>query len=139
MTVKYDLDQVTRDPEALIRHVLAVRTKAYAPYSQFPVGAILIGANGECYEGVNVENASFGLTNCAERTAVFSAVAAGCSDWSLMALATAGGHMPCGACRQVLVEFNRELPIWIVDADSERIVSEVVVSELLPGRFELPS
>ncbi|MEZ6116664.1 MAG: hypothetical protein R3C28_08835 [Pirellulaceae bacterium] len=55
-----------------------------------------------------------------------------------MVLATAGGHMLC-VCRQVLVEFNSELPIWIVDADSERVVSEVVVSELLPGRFELPS
>ena len=99
-----------------VARAAAVRREAYAPYSRYPVGAAVL-AEGEIFAGCNVENVSFGLTMCAERVAVFSAVAAGKRRIKGIALLADGSRppVPCGACRQVLYEFNPEM--WIVCAD----------------------
>lgn len=121
--------------QQLIAAALDVRGRAYAPYSHFAVGAALLGEAGQIFTGCNVENASFGMTICAERAAVFAAVAAGCRKFAGLALAIAGAHSPCGACRQVLAEFADDLPILIVDAENSNSVVEITLAELLPGRF----
>ena len=121
----------------LITAATAVRDNAYAKYSKFHVGAALLTDSGRLFTGCNVENASYGLTLCAERVAVSSAVAAGERQFVAMAIATAGGHAPCGACRQVIVEFAPELPILLVDADDQANVRETDMRTLLPERFEL--
>jgi len=121
--------------QRLIDAALKARQQAYAPYSKFPVGAAVLTEEGQVFIGCNVENASFGLTNCAERAAVFAAVAAGHRQFAALAVATEGGYSPCGACRQVLAEFSDDLPILIIDARSEGRVEEVSLTELLPRRF----
>lgn len=134
----------TDERQKLIQAACDIRQRAHAPYSKFHVGAALLTASGKIFTGCNVENASYGLTICAERSAVVSAVAAGegkagpANDWVAMAVATPGGHSPCGACRQVLVEFAPELPILLVDSDkpnSPQGVHETNMQTLLPGRF----
>jgi cytidine deaminase, homotetrameric len=121
--------------EALIAAALQVRQRAYAKYSQFLVGAALLTADGRTFTGCNVENVSYGLTNCAERSAVFAAVAAGQQRFELLAIASAGGVTPCGACRQVLVEFAPDLPILLIDVDKPGQVVEANLNHLLPGAF----
>jgi cytidine deaminase len=130
--------------QKLIHAACDIRRNAHAPYSKFHVGAALLTGSGKIFSGCNVENASYGLTICAERSAVVSAVAAGegkagaANDWVAMAVATPGGHSPCGACRQVLVEFAPELPILLVDSDqpdAPQGVKETDLRTLLPGRF----
>jgi len=121
--------------EQLIESALAVRERAYARYSQFHVGAALLAASGRIYVGCNVENASYGLTICAERAAVFAAVAAGERQFVRLAVATAGGGTPCGACRQVLAEFAPELPILLIDADRPNDYVETNLGALLPRAF----
>lgn len=121
--------------QRLIDAAVKARQQAYAPYSKFPVGAAVLTEEGQVFIGCNVENASFGLTNCAERAAVFAAVAAGHRQFAAVAVATEGGYSPCGACRQVLAEFSDDLPILIIDARSEGRVEEVSLTELLPRRF----
>jgi len=123
------------DVRALIASAIAVRQQAYAKYSDFLVGAALLAADGRVYCGCNVENVSYGLTNCAERTAAFSAVAAGQRQFVLLAIASSGGVTPCGACRQVLAEFAPELPILLVDVDRPGQVVEANLRDLLPGAF----
>src|SRR5688500_2323070 len=93
------------DKVQLIQAALAARMHAYATYSVFAVGAAILAANGRTFTGCNVENASYGLSICAERSAVFAAVAAGQRQFELLAVASPGGATPCGACRQVLAEF----------------------------------
>ena len=122
---------------ALIEAAAMARMRAYAPYSQFLVGAALVAADGTVHLGCNVENASYGLTQCAERVAVSAAVAAGHREFSRLALASSGGVMPCGACRQVLAEFCRDLPILLIDVDRQNAVQEVRLADIFPGRFEL--
>jgi cytidine deaminase len=121
--------------QRLIDAALEARQRAYAPYSNFPVGAAVLTEDGQVFGGCNVENTSFGLTNCAERTAIFTAVTAGHRQFAALAVATEGGFPPCGACRQVLAEFSDDLPILIVDTRSEGQVKEVSLAELLPRRF----
>jgi cytidine deaminase len=121
----------------LIQAALAVRERAYARYSQFHVGAALLAASGRIYVGCNVENASYGLTICAERAAVFAAIAAGERQFERLAIATAGGGTPCGACRQVLVEFAPELPILLIDVGRPDAYVETNLRELLPLAFML--
>ena len=113
------------------------REQAYAPYSKFLVGAALLTDDGQIISGCNVENASYGLTICAERNAVFAAVTQGHRQFQAIALATVGGATPCGACRQVLAEFCDDLPILIVDVDQPDRVTETSLAVLLPGRFKL--
>jgi cytidine deaminase len=129
------LAQLSPEDRQSIDEALAVRQRAYAPYSGFLVGAALRTAEGTIVVGCNVENASYGLTNCAERTALFAAVAAGEKGFTRLVIASAGGVTPCGACRQVLAEFAPNLPILLVDADRPEEVAEVNLADLLPGRF----
>ena len=132
------MDSSTRS--RLIQAALAVQQRAYAHYSQFHVGAALLAASGDIFTGCNVENASYGLTICAERSAVFAAIAAGQQRFEMLAIAARGGASPCGACRQVLVEFAPELPILLIDSEYPARINEVNLRDLLPGafRFSLP-
>lgn len=121
----------------LCQAALAARENAYAVYSKFAVGAAVIDRNDRVFVGCNVENASFGLTVCAERNAVFNAVVNGSRDFKAMAIATSGGHLPCGACRQVLVEFQDDLTLLICDADRPDSIREVSLKDIFPGKFVL--
>ena len=110
--------------------------KAYVPYSKFPVGACLVSKNGTIYQGINIENASYGLTNCAERTAFFKAVSEGEKEFQHLVVA---GHTPepispCGTCRQVMVEFCApDMPVTLVGDDG--VIKETTVEGLLPYYF----
>ena len=123
----------------LLNAALAARERSYAPYSGYRVGSAVLTEDGTIVAGCNVENGSFGLTICAERTAVFSAVAQGQRQFSAMALVTADGAAPCGACRQVLAEFCNDLPIWIARSDALDQPRMVLLNQLLPERFQKPS
>lgn len=122
----------------LIQAALDAQTRAFCPYSNFPVGAALRTASGRIYQGVNVENASFGLTICAERVAASAAVAAGEREFTQIAIVSRTGVSPCGACRQFLAEFNPSLPIVMIDSLNPGQVYETTLAVLLPGRFEGP-
>ncbi|QFF99474.1 cytidine deaminase [Psychrobacillus glaciei] len=122
--------------EKLMEASKTAREKAYVPYSKFPVGAALLTKDGEVIHGCNIENASFGLTNCAERTAVFKAVSEGKNSFAAIAVVadTEGPVSPCGACRQVLAEFcDGNMPVYLTNLNGN--VLETTVSELLPGAF----
>jgi len=119
----------------LIALAKKAKENAYAPYSGFRVGAALITKEGEIFSGCNVENVSFSLTNCAERTAVFSAVAAGYRDFVALAVTSDSEKFtfPCGACRQVLIEFNPDMKIIMGNINDEYMIEKV--SNLLPCFF----
>ena len=124
--------------EQLMQEALAARGKAYVPYSHFQVGAALATRDGKVYHGCNVENASFGLTNCAERTALFSAIADGQRTEDFVALAVCGDTAqpisPCGACRHVMLELaGPALPLFLANLAGS--VSETTPAQLLPGAF----
>ncbi len=114
---------MSEDYAALVAAAITVRNRAYAPYSGFKVGAALLGDDGTIYVGVNVENAAYGSTICAERAALLAAVSAGCTRFVQLAVATdvAAAHLspPCGACCQVLAEFNPTLPMALVNLDGD--------------------
>ncbi len=120
------------DKKDLISEAARARGNAYAPYSKFSVGAALLTRSGKVFRGVNVENASFGMTICAERAAVVSAVTAGERDFTSIAIVTDSLEpaVPCGACRQVLAEFNRSIEIWsaITSGKEQRFT----LADLLP-------
>lgn len=118
--------------QMLAQKAIQARQQAYAPYSKFAVGAVLLGENGEIFHGVNVENLSFGLTMCAERVAVGSAIAAGVTKFKVIAIAadTEQPLSPCGACRQVMAEFNENLPIISVSLNGTS--ESFLLNELLP-------
>jgi cytidine deaminase len=120
--------------EELLARAVGAAAQAYAPYSKFCVGAALLCKSGEVFLGCNVENASYGLTSCAERNAVFAAVAAGRRDFVMLALSLKGGGTPCGACRQVLNEFAPALPIIIGD-EAGVLQQETTLDQLLPNAF----
>ncbi len=122
------------DKEKLIQIAVEVRHQAYAPYSHYKVGAALLAASGRIYDGVNVENAAYPVTICAERVAVFKAVSEGEREFTAIAVATVNGGAPCGSCRQVLSEFGLETLVLIANVDG-KMVSEATVGELLPGAF----
>jgi cytidine deaminase len=128
-----------RDRDELIQAAFNAQKHAYAPYSNFHVGAAIRTASGKIYEGCNVENASFGLTNCAERVAAGTAVAAGDREFTAIAVVSRGGVSPCGACRQFLAEFSPNVPIVMVDSLHPDVIHESTLAELLPGRFEGPT
>lgn len=120
--------------EKLVQAAIDVRQWAYAPYSEYRVGAALLADSGEIYDGVNVENAAFPTGTCAERAAIFSAVSQGERQFSAIAVVSSNGGAPCGACRQVLAEFGLDTIVFVAD-DQGRIQQETTVKELLPGAF----
>jgi homotetrameric cytidine deaminase len=124
--------------QKLIEGAQAARRQAYAPYSGFRVGAALLAQSGKIYVGGNIENASYGLTICAERAAFAAAIASGESHFAVLAIASPGGAAPCGACRQFAAEFCRELSVLLVDSEQASEPVAWRLTELLPGRFELP-
>ena len=119
----------------LIRRACEARQNAHAPYSKFLVGAAVLTESGEIISGCNVENASYGLTICAERVAFGTAIAAGHRRFQALAIATSGGHSPCGACRQFAAEFCESLLVLLIDTDHPERIAESNLRELLPGRF----
>ena len=120
--------------EKLIQTALEARKWVYAPYSNYPVGAALLTASGRVYDGVNVENAAYPTSMCAERVAVFKAVSEGELQFEAIAVVTRDGGSPCGSCRQVLSEFGLETIVLIAN-DQGNVISETTVDELLPGAF----
>ncbi|HZE27568.1 MAG TPA: cytidine deaminase [Terriglobales bacterium] len=122
----------------LLRTARAAMKKAYAPYSQFRVGAALLTTTGKLFSGCNVENASYGMTNCAERTAIFSAVAELGPKLEICAISVVNDHgvpcSPCGACRQVIYEFGPDAIVFFQGAKGEK---QAHITELLPEGFRL--
>ena len=110
---------------------------AYAPYSKFHVGAALLCKDGTVFTGCNIENATYGATNCAERTAIFKAVSEGQRDFEAIAIVSSGGGetFPCGICRQVMAEFAPEMKIVLRNENNEECIYTLV--ELLPKSFSL--
>lgn len=130
------------DNQQLIKAALKARDNAYAPYSHFAVGAAVLTKDGQVYTGCNIENASFGATNCAERTAIFKAVSAGYKEF--IKIAIVGGKVgeeitefayPCGVCRQVIAEFSNPKEMCVLVAKSEEDYIEKSLEELLPFSF----
>ncbi len=119
--------------QTLIAAARQVYQSAYAPYSGFSVGAALRTHSGRVFTGCNVENASYGLTICAERVAVAKAVSEGERDFETIAVVSRGGVTPCGACRQVLAEFNPDLRVIVTDLEGN--AREFRLAELLPEAF----
>jgi cytidine deaminase len=122
--------------DELIHAALDAQTRAYAPYSNFPVGAAIRTASGKIYQGANVENVSYGLTICAERVAAGTAVAAGDREFTAIAVVSNGGVSPCGACRQFLAEFNPNLRVVMVDSLQQDHGYQATLDQLLPSRFD---
>jgi cytidine deaminase len=122
----------------LLRLAKQAMKRAYAPYSKFHVGAAILLSNGKIFSGCNVENASYGMTNCAERTAIFSAIAALGPKIEIRAVSVVNDHgvpcSPCGACRQVIYEFGPDATIFFQSADGPK---QAHITELLPEGFRL--
>lgn len=111
------------------------RRKAYAPYSNYPVGSSLRTKSGRVYTGVNIENAAYPAGICAERVAIFKAVSDGEREFDVIAVVTNNGGSPCGSCRQVMAEFGLDTVVLIADG-SGRLVEETTVGKLLPEAFQ---
>jgi cytidine deaminase len=125
----------------LVRAAAKARQRAVAPYSKFKVGAALLTRSGGIITGANVESASYGLTCCAERVALFNALTAGERDFVAVAVVAraSGGPMPCGACRQLLAEYAPHAKVWVADTRELHVIGEFSVRELLPAAFvEVP-
>ena len=135
------MDALTPPDDALFQLACAARAHAYAPYSNFPVGAALATHDGRQFSGCNVENAAYSLCNCAERTALFSAIGAGVAPGAFARLVVVGDTpapiSPCGACRQVMSELCApDMPVLLANLAGQRL--HTTVQALLPGAFELP-
>ena len=120
--------------QTLIARAVAARARAYAPYSKYRVGAALLAASGQIYDGVNVENAVYPAGICAERTALVKAVSEGEQRFEAIAVATHNGGSPCGVCRQMLSEFGLDLKVLLVDG-AGAVAHETTLRELLPRAF----
>ena len=120
----------------LIEMAREARERAYTPYSHFPVGAALLGRSGRVYTGCNVENASYPLTICAEQTAITKAVSEGEREFEALAVITATGATPCGACRQILREFGGpDGSLRVIVADTDGHARAFTIADLLPAGF----
>ena len=126
---------LTDDERAqLIDLAKEARRRAYAPYSNYPVAAVLRTRSGRIFTGCNIENAAYPTSMCAERTAIFKAVSEGEKEFDVIALVTPNGGSPCGSCRQVMAEFGLDTLVLVADAEG-RLVLETTVDGLLPGAF----
>jgi cytidine deaminase len=123
-----------QDKQALIDLANIARQRAYAPYSNYPVGSSLRTMTGRVYTGVNVENAAYPQTMCAERVAIFKAVSEGEKEFEVITVVTDNGGSPCGGCRQVMAEFGLDTVVLMADGNG-KIVKETTVKELLPEAF----
>jgi cytidine deaminase len=121
-------------PAELIQQALIARTRAYAPYSGYQVGAAVLTVEGEVVLGCNVENAAYPATLCAERVALTAAIAQGKREFSAIAVATRNGGSPCGACRQVMMELGPDMAVYIADASGA--YHTTTVRALLPDGFD---
>jgi cytidine deaminase len=128
------------DKQRLVRAAARARERAVAPYSKFKVGAALLAKNGEIISGANVESASYGLTCCAERVALFNALTSGRKNFVAVAVVARapGGPMPCGACRQLLAEYAPGARVLVADSRALAKIREFPVRELLPLAFVIP-
>ena len=122
------------EKQSLIDLANEARRRAYVPYSNYPVGAALRTKTGRLFTGVNVENAAYPTTICAERVAVFKAVSEGEREFEVIAVVTDNGGSPCGSCRLVLAEFGLDTIVLIADGQG-RLVKQTTVKELLPEAF----
>lgn len=120
--------------DKLIQRAKDAWERAYAPYSNYSVGSAVLTESGEIYDGVNVENAVYPLTICAERVAIFKAVSEGHRSFKAIAVVTRNGGTPCGSCRQVMAEFGLDTIVLIADS-SGQLLQEYTVAELLPKSF----
>jgi cytidine deaminase len=123
-----------QEKQALVDLANTARQRAYVPYSNYPVGSSLRTKTGRIYTGVNVENAAYPQTMCAERVAIFKAVSEGEKEFEVITVVTDNGGSPCGGCRQVMAEFGLDTIVLLADG-SGRIVREITVKELLPEAF----
>jgi len=128
------------DRKQLVQSAARARERAVAPYSKFKVGAALLTQGGEIISGANVESASYGLTCCAERVALFRALTDGKRNFFAVAVVARapGGPMPCGACRQLLAEYAPDAKVWVADSRAPDKIREFTVRELLPSAFVVP-
>ncbi len=120
--------------KSLIETAIEARKWAYAPYSNYAVGAALLTASGKVYDGVNVESAAYPTSMCAERVAVFKAISEGERHFEAIAVVTSNGGTPCGGCRQVLAEFGLDTIVLLANSEG-KLLQETSVAELLPGAF----
>ena len=129
------------DGKELVRAAAQARNGAVAPYSKFQVGAALLTKSGRIIGGANVESASYGLTCCAERVALFKALTDGENDFVAVAVVARwdGGPMPCGACRQLLAEYAPDATVWVADSADLAAIRSFTVRGLLPEAFRLAS
>jgi len=123
-----------QEKQALIDLANTARQRAYVPYSNYPVGAALRTKTGRIFTGVNVENAAYPQTMCAERVAVFKAVSEGEKEFEVISVVTDNGGSPCGGCRQVLAEFGLDTLVLMADGNG-KLIKELTVRELLPEAF----
>ncbi len=122
--------------EELLQMAREAMKRSYSPYSHYPVGAALHCRDGRVFLGCNIENSSFGMTMCAERTAVFKAISEGARDFDAIAIASVGSApWPCGACRQVLSEFAPDIPVYVTWGKDQ--VESSSLLKLLPYQFDL--
>jgi cytidine deaminase len=127
--------ELTKEEEQkLIQEAMQIRKNAYAPYSNYQVGAALMTEDGKIFTGVNVENSSYPISMCAERSAIFTAVGVGEKRFKAIAIATINGGPPCGGCRQVMSEFSPDMIVITVD-ETGKICMRGPVHEILPGAF----
>jgi cytidine deaminase len=123
-----------QEKQALIDLANTARQRAYAPYSNYPVGSSLRTKTGRIYTGVNIENAAYPHTMCAERVAIFKAVSDGEKDFEVITVVTNNGGSPCGGCRQVMAEFGLDTIVLMADGNG-KLIKETTVKELLPQAF----
>jgi cytidine deaminase len=129
------MNHTSPEQHSLIQLANEARRRAYAPYSNYRVGAALRTKSGRVFTGINVENAAYPTSMCAERTAVFKAISEGEREFEIIAVATDNGGAPCGSCRQVLSEFGLDTAVVIADGDG-KIVKQTTVGDLLPEAFQ---
>ncbi len=123
-----------KERQSLIDLANEARRRAYAPYSNYRVGAALRTRSGRIFTGCNVENAAYPTSMCAERVAVYKAVSEGEKEFDVIAVVTPNGGTPCGGCRQVMAEFGLDMVVLVADGEG-RLVQETTVAKLLPGAF----